>query len=529
MSTFENPFIHCLDPQRIVNKLTGETLVVPCGKCTACSQKKSSRYAFQCDCEAKSSKYVFFVTLTYANAYVPRLRAYEDGYSEDGLSKKYNLFDVTTPRSNTDVSLNYLGSSNYDPALYKELQKKCHLFGDIAYLRKRDIQLFLKTFRDYLSEYEIRYFATGEYGPETFRPHYHFLLYINDSELVEASEVCHMSDFPQWTWPRKKGKVIRPDDKISILEYYIRKTWKYGIVDCEYIKDGTASSYVASYVNGSQPLPSFLTLPATKCFSLHSRFLGRKIFRQELAQVLSTPVESFVRGSVEIGNRVREYSHTYQNYMYYFPKCKGFATLDTPGRLQLYQCYDKAKAIFGQDKSIMSLSRRVAGILSCYVDPKFNQECCFNHYFSAAEKNIVNLIYPFDNLPNPRYQVLFGDDWDKIICNIYNVFLVSRIFCENYKFLKTSPEWYLSRIEEFYNRLDYLHLSDWFESQQKYFLCDYADEHDIVYFYNNTDYDFECYKNSFAYKAFNANVKQLANDMIKHKIANDKNKMFVYG
>lgn len=525
----EHPFTYCLDPQRIKNPYTGETLVVPCGHCTACSMRKSTRYAFQCDCEAKVSKYVVFVTLTYANSYVPRLRAYPSKDTAGGTDRVYDLFDVTTPRNRYDTSLNYLGSAHYHPDLYRELQKKCHLFGDIPYLRKRDVQLFMKTFRDYLPEYEIRYFASGEYGPETFRPHFHLLLYINDSELVEASEICTMSEFPEWTWPKRKNRPVRPDDKISILEYYIRKTWHYGIVDCELITDGTASSYVASYVNGSQPLPSFLTLPTTKCFSLHSRFLGRKIFRKEFAQVLSTSADDFIKGSLELGSKVRDYTLTYQNYVYYFPKCQGYADKSTSERMQLYQLYDKAKDTFRTDK-LLNISRKVADVLYNSVNGEFLQNATLYQYYSKDVLDIVNLLFPIERFQfENRDKKLFNDDWDKIICRIYSQLLSSRIFCDNVREHNISPDYYLRKIEEFYSRLDYLHLRDFLVSQQKYFLSDYADDEDIVYFYNNIDYDFDNYKNSFAYRAFKTNVKTLSQQFIKHKIQNDKNNMFVYG
>lgn len=527
----EYPFTYCQHPQRIKNSYTGEELVVPCGHCTACSMNKSARLAFQCDCEAKVSKYVIFVTLTYANTYIPRMRAFEKGSTPDGFGKYYDLFDVTTPRSRYDTCMSYIGRARYSVDLYKALQKKCHLFGDIPYLRKRDLQLFIKNLRSYLPEYEIRYFASGEYGPETFRPHFHLLLYVNDSELCTASDYCTMSEFPQWTWPKCKNRVIRATDKISLLEYYIRKTWSYGIVDTELIADGAPSSYVASYVNGSQPLPSFLTLPTSKCFSVHSRFLGGKIFRKELVSVLSTPVEKFIKGSLELSSRVRDYSLRYQNYRAYYPRCKGFAGKDSYSRLQSYQCYDTAKSFFKVD-SLMDLSRSLSEVLYMYRYFKSAKHCVevgltFYQIYSKELISLVDLLYPFRDLPDDV--ILTSDDWDKITMNIYTQLLVSRIFCDNVRILRWTPWLYLQKIEEFYSQLDYLHLKDFFESQSKYFLKDFADEGDLVYFYNNSDYDVEEFKNSFAYRAFNCNVKTLAKQFMKHKIQNDKNNMFVYG
>ena len=69
----EYPFVKCFNPQKIVNKYTGEELVVPCGHCPACSMTKSARLAFQCECERVSNKYCLLVTLTYANSFIPRI------------------------------------------------------------------------------------------------------------------------------------------------------------------------------------------------------------------------------------------------------------------------------------------------------------------------------------------------------------------------------------------------------------------------------------------------------------------------
>lgn len=44
-------------------------------------------------------------------------------------------------------------------------------------LRKRDFQLFMKRLRWFFPSKRIRFFACGEYGPRTNRPHYHSILF----------------------------------------------------------------------------------------------------------------------------------------------------------------------------------------------------------------------------------------------------------------------------------------------------------------------------------------------------------------
>lgn len=91
----------------------------PCGKCEACRSKKMGEWVFRLKQELKYSSDAHFVTLTYDGQHMP-----------------------------SDGSLN-----------------------------KVDCQLFLKRFRKRIEPNKIRYFLVGEYGSESFRPHYHMLLF----------------------------------------------------------------------------------------------------------------------------------------------------------------------------------------------------------------------------------------------------------------------------------------------------------------------------------------------------------------
>lgn len=44
-------------------------------------------------------------------------------------------------------------------------------------LRKRDLQLYMKRLRQAVYPLQVRFFGVGEYGDQTFRPHYHVVLY----------------------------------------------------------------------------------------------------------------------------------------------------------------------------------------------------------------------------------------------------------------------------------------------------------------------------------------------------------------
>lgn len=98
------------------------TQQVPCGKCLECRKRRTNSWFARLTEQLKVSDTAYFVTLTYEDASLP--------YSDNGL-----------------ISLDY-----------------------------RDFQLFMKRARK-LQKKKISYFLVGEYGSQTFRPHYHAIVF----------------------------------------------------------------------------------------------------------------------------------------------------------------------------------------------------------------------------------------------------------------------------------------------------------------------------------------------------------------
>lgn len=86
-----------------------------------------------------------------------------------------------------------------------------HLPKDGA-VNPRTLQLFLKRLRDFVKPTRFRFFAVGEYGDESFRPHYHLIVFGLGSRHVKT----------------------------------IEKAWPYGFVGFGDVNTATAS-YVAGY------------------------------------------------------------------------------------------------------------------------------------------------------------------------------------------------------------------------------------------------------------------------------------------
>lgn len=171
-----------VNPPRIGDK------IVPCGQCVGCRLKYSREWANRCMLELKYHEEAYFVTLTYDEEHVHR------GYYADPDTGE--AFENLT-------------------------------------LCPEDLQLFLKNLRRQ-QEYhfphaaQIRFFACGEYGSQTMRPHYHaiiFSLHLEDLEPFGRS-------FDGFQYYRSQ---------------YLEKIWKNGFVGVSQVSWETCA-YVARYV-----------------------------------------------------------------------------------------------------------------------------------------------------------------------------------------------------------------------------------------------------------------------------------------
>lgn len=120
---------------------------IPCGRCVGCRLDYSAAWALRCQLESSFCKEdeCWFFTLTYDDEHIPV--------------------------NSRDFSI--------DPSTGEFLEG----VQQLSYtLNSSDLQLFNKRLREYFSrEYNvknIRFFASGEYGSKTFRPHYH-VIYFN--------------------------------------------------------------------------------------------------------------------------------------------------------------------------------------------------------------------------------------------------------------------------------------------------------------------------------------------------------------
>ncbi|UPW41085.1 replication initiator protein [Sigmofec virus UA08Rod_5594] len=127
---------------------TPDVITVPCGQCIGCRVDYARQWAARCMLEMQYHDETWFVTLTYDPEHVPHSQV-----------------------------------------------PGCE---SILTCRTRDVQLWLKRLRK--SGQIIRYFGASDYGAQTLRPHYHFILFglqVLDLEPYEQADI----HYKYWSSP----------------------------------------------------------------------------------------------------------------------------------------------------------------------------------------------------------------------------------------------------------------------------------------------------------------------------------------
>lgn len=97
-------------------------------------------------------------------------------------------------------------------------------------LEPRHLQLFWKKLRKAIQPVKIRYYAVGEYGDETFRPHYHAAIF----------------NYPSCAYGRSRYALLNRSTCCPHCDL-IRDTWGMGNIDLAELNEATAQ-YTAGYV-----------------------------------------------------------------------------------------------------------------------------------------------------------------------------------------------------------------------------------------------------------------------------------------
>ena len=146
-------------------KLKDIDFPVPCGKCLPCQKKRRADWSFRLEQEYLNSDSAFFITLTYNDLHLPfnYLKSYQIKDFETGeKTQVYKTEYTTLPTLNKRHLQNYIKRLRKDHVKYVSKQ-----LG----VAEKEVKTISKP---------IRYYAVGEYGTKTQRPHYHLLLFNYD-------------------------------------------------------------------------------------------------------------------------------------------------------------------------------------------------------------------------------------------------------------------------------------------------------------------------------------------------------------
>ncbi len=409
MITINSLLFTCEHPKTIITR-DNRKMVVSCGKCRSCLADKQRIKSQPCSQQEKISKYCFFVTLTYDRYHVPCM--YPVFCRDAATGRQYiELYDEDTGE--------LLGNPSYSHSLCRKLMdrtddKKLH------YARYSDVQKFYKRVRrkiEYSNKYnneKIKYYSVSEYGPRTFRPHFHILFYFDSPKLA--------SDFGQ----------------------IVDKAWPLGYTYTTLSK-GFVSCYVASYVNSITNLPEIFKSNATDAKSSHSSFLGMPIHEKKFAEVFKYEPKRFVR-SVESkkSDGTVSSSAPWRSYKAYaFPKCYGYSIKDFYCRVATYNGLQTLYRRYGQ------------GTASYYAEKVIS-----DYYNNSLTDNIkIALLTP---------DMSFGGDYvlpthDILISRIYQL----KHFYNLCKKFDVTPLQLTRIVDEFYSSLDYQNLIEMYGTIQE--------------------------------------------------------------
>lgn len=548
----------CQNPRTVVNKYTHEPVVVSCGSCPSCILRRSGIQTNLLTSYSAQFRYVYFVTLTYAPCFLPTLEvsvveACTDDIADVSVVPDINDLDDSDPNTylfgfrsvprsasvklkNSTVERTFKDPDvvfSY-PMTPKDLlsilnKVKHNVPNRIPYVCNRDLDLFLKRLRSYYPDEKLRYYAVSEYGPTSYRPHWHLLLFSSSERFSQ-----------------------------TVLEN-VSKAWSYGRCDAS-LSRGFAAPYVASYVNSFVALPDFyVQMPkVVRPKSFHSigftesNLFPRKVRIAEIDEVADKCLNG-VR--VERDGYFRTVKPSWAYLLRLFPRFSD-AIRQSPSNV-----YQLLSAAFTAPERVI---RSGCADLSCDPFNEFSKQSILsfckqylNYVDNYGKRNDErNVFSPKENLPHSDILILSecrlydGVDLDTVhrTTRLYRFFLgiakFIRTYSSNGEFLwigSSFPGYAGSReralrvlsekVVGFWRRYDYNRLVDFYQTLED------SNDKDLL--------DFEIRNYSFRYDKsvldkevpykFLPLVRRLAaaslmkcRDKVKHKRVNDSFGIFSY-
>lgn len=347
--------MECLQPIRII--ISGKVYKFPCRCCYACQLNARSRRVSRAE-SIVGSGFRALVTLTYDNEHLPVV--YPAGLGTVAL---YRGIGTNNFISYVPTALTFNSDELQRPVLHYSnghavLTKSCCQ----AVLLPDDLQKFLKRIRITLDRHfthtkydsKIKFFAVGEYGPSSYRPHFHLIF---SASSIEVLLYLQQTLSKVWTYCSNQG------------------------IDFQLIT-GDCTSYVAGYVNGFNLGNGLLSERTFRQFhrgsqqTLHEKLEKTTLSDENCTQLLfSTKGKSYESILSSDGSAI---SCADENQLRKFQFPKGFDTLSPCEVIKLYDYYSTGKA----NREVSDVNLTIDGIISnnAFSYQNFNFFRCM-HYF----------------------------------------------------------------------------------------------------------------------------------------------------
>ena len=200
----------CISPFR----KRGETIDLPCGKCYECKQRRAAGWSFRLTKEAEVSTSAFFITLTYSGKNMV-------------LTKK-----------------------------------------GLRTIEKTEVQKFLKRLRKTQTN-KLKYYAVGEYGTNSQRPHYHIIIF-----NLELEKILTKTEYKMVL-----NKQIQLNGKTPM---HI-KEWKQGHITIGEVNSASVN-YTLKYITKTGKIPLNEQDDRNPHFSLMSKKLGKNYLTPQMVK-----------------------------------------------------------------------------------------------------------------------------------------------------------------------------------------------------------------------------------------------------
>lgn len=549
------PFVKCFHPRRVYNQYAHKELLVGCGECPACLESRTSFNVLRCDNESRQHELTWFITLTMRDEHLPYATAWstnDDHYhfyysSYRWRGEELGDLEYTCDYSDVDFA-DYLNRVHY-----KDQPQGLPAIGVLC---KRDVQLFVMRLRKEIfvktlhyefkkkyprsprfvrrvlksgktssrrfesEEYKLfrknegrriwqasalKFFAVGEYGSAYLRPHYHLLVWCDHPFARHIMSSC------------------------------VSKSWRFGRKDCQLVS-GSASQYVAGYVNSFSHIPSFLRFKDFRPFMLHSKSLGVPPFEpcREVVEDASSGESVVYYRPTPQGVQRCEFWRSAVCRLY--PRVFGFSENGDVTNRRLYTLWSSVSKFWTSPmKAAYDISRIL--VLGDRYSYDFSVHYTYTDSYQLCSQICEDLFrcrfaYPRGSVSSLDF-FAESDLIRRCQSRIYTCLLISRSFLEFCDIVKCDAYVYYAAIRDFWQNHDYRCLSNWHsvvadflsdKDNQMDFIVDFVDE-DTGEIFRQLDFESVCCldPNSVYYRYFVSYMTNRHNDRLKHKKFNDLN------